>query len=70
MRPGPSAKALREACLFWRTHRHLAVPATYRGDDSGDPFLLRRWLSERRRNVTRLTTQQINALEALDMRWY
>ncbi|MFB7600578.1 Helicase associated domain protein [Streptomyces sp. NPDC056160] len=62
-------KGLREAYLFWRTHQHLAVPATYRGDDQGDPLLLRRWLSERRRGVARLTTQQINALQALDMRW-
>ncbi|MCX4673557.1 hypothetical protein OG453_44175 [Streptomyces sp. NBC_01381] len=46
----------------------LAVPAAYRGDVN-DPLFLRRWLSERRRNVTRLTTGQINALEALDMRW-
>ncbi|MGN5376939.1 helicase associated domain-containing protein [Streptomyces lasalocidi] len=53
-------KGLREAYLFWRTHQHLAVPATYRGDDGDDPLLLRRWLSERRRNVTRLTTGQIN----------
>ncbi|MGW2864516.1 Helicase associated domain protein [Streptomyces sp. NPDC001205] len=62
-------KGLREAYLFWRAHHHLAVPATYRGDDANDPLLLGRWLSERRRNVTRLTTGQINALEALDMRW-
>ncbi|GHE14578.1 Helicase associated domain protein [Streptomyces alanosinicus] len=62
-------KGLREAYLFWRTHQHLAVPSTYRGDDGDDPLLLRRWLSERRRSVTRLTTQQINALQALDMRW-
>ncbi|UQA97567.1 helicase associated domain-containing protein [Streptomyces halobius] len=62
-------KGLREAYLFRRAHQHLAVPATYRGNDQGDPLHLRRWLSERRRNVTRLTTQQINALQALDMRW-
>ncbi|MFE3526621.1 hypothetical protein ACFXOD_34485 [Streptomyces sp. NPDC059161] len=62
-------KGLREAYLFWRVHHHLAVPAAYRGDDANHPLLLRRWLSERRRNVTRLITGQINALEALDMRW-
>ncbi|MEU5439063.1 Helicase associated domain protein [Streptomyces sp. NPDC020719] len=62
-------KGLREAYLFWRTHQHLAVPTGYRGDDGQDPFLLRRWLLERRHNVTRLTVQQINALEAMDMRW-
>ncbi|WP_179084410.1 DEAD/DEAH box helicase [Streptomyces rectiverticillatus] len=62
-------KGLREAYLFRRARQHLAVPATYRGNDQGDPLLLRRWLSERRRNVTRLTTQQIDALQALDMRW-
>ncbi|MFE0938474.1 helicase associated domain-containing protein, partial [Streptomyces mutabilis] len=62
-------KGLREAYLFWRTHQHLAVPAAYRGNDQGAPLLLRRWLSERRRNVTQLTTPQINALQALDMRW-
>ncbi|MDI3409485.1 DEAD/DEAH box helicase, partial [Streptomyces cavernicola] len=62
-------KGLREAYLFWRTHHHLAVPATYRGDDPSDPLLLRRWLSERRRGIARLTTQEINALQALDMRW-
>ncbi|WP_162689109.1 hypothetical protein [Streptomyces sp. ICC1] len=55
--------------MFWRTHHHLAVPATYRGGDAGDPLLLRRWLSERRRDPARLTLQQINALEVLDMRW-
>ncbi|MFD7168447.1 DEAD/DEAH box helicase [Streptomyces violascens] len=62
-------RGLREAYLFWRIHRHLAVPAAYRGDDGDDPLLLRRWLSERRRNPARLTPQQISALEALDMRW-
>jgi superfamily II DNA or RNA helicase len=62
-------KGLREAYLFWRTHQHLVVPTIYRGDDPNDPLLLRRWLAERRRNVTQLTTEQINALQALDMRW-
>ncbi|MEV8529401.1 hypothetical protein AB0451_35560 [Streptomyces sp. NPDC052000] len=49
--------------------RGTTVAGRYRGDDVNDPLFLRRWLSERRRNVTRLTTGQINALEALDMRW-
>ncbi|WP_330328279.1 Helicase associated domain protein (plasmid) [Streptomyces sp. NBC_00536] len=62
-------RGLREAYLFWRTHQHLAVPTAYRGDDAGDPLLLRRWLCERRRDPARLTLRQINALEALDMRW-
>jgi hypothetical protein len=62
-------KGLREAYLYRRTHQHLAVPATYRGDDDNDPLMLCRWLSERHRNPARLTRKQPDALQALDMRW-
>jgi hypothetical protein len=31
--------------------------------------MLCRWLSERHRNPARLTREQLDALQALDMRW-
>ncbi|MFI5756814.1 Helicase associated domain protein [Streptomyces sp. NPDC051569] len=62
------AKGLRAARAFWRRHQHLNVPFEYVCRD-GHPIALGKWIADKRSNPQRLTREQLDALEALDMRW-
>lgn len=63
------ARGLRAARTFWRAHQHLDVPYTHICRQDGIDFPLGRWISEKRRDPRPLTREQLDALEALDMRW-
>ncbi|MET8205884.1 Helicase associated domain protein [Streptomyces sp. NPDC005373] len=63
------ARGLRAARTFWRSHQHLNVPRTYPCTVDGYPLDLGRWIRERRHNPSQLTREQLDALQALDMRW-
>ncbi|MFJ8313107.1 MULTISPECIES: helicase associated domain-containing protein [unclassified Streptomyces] len=63
------ARGLRAARAFWLQHQHLNVPRTYTCDLDGTDFHLGRWIAERRHHPARLTREQLDALQALDMRW-
>ncbi|MFC4469275.1 Helicase associated domain protein [Streptomyces xiangluensis] len=62
-------RGLRAARTFWRSHQHLNVPRSYPCTVDGYSLDLGRWIRERRRDPTQLTREQLDALEALDMRW-
>ncbi|MEU5520634.1 helicase associated domain-containing protein [Streptomyces sp. NPDC047860] len=63
-------RRLRAARTFWRSHQHLNVPRTYPCTIDGYPLDLGRWIRERHRNKPpSLTREQLDALQALDMRW-
>ncbi|MFJ2561238.1 MULTISPECIES: helicase associated domain-containing protein [unclassified Streptomyces] len=63
------AHGLRHAHAYWRTHQHLNVPYDHVVWDRGSSFRLGEWLSDKRRRPYRLSREQLDALEALDMRW-
>jgi superfamily II DNA or RNA helicase len=63
------AHGLRYAHTYWRTHQHLNVPYDEVVWDHGRAFRLGEWLSDKRLRPFRLTREQLDALEALDMRW-
>ncbi|WTA49488.1 Helicase associated domain protein [Kitasatospora purpeofusca] len=63
------ARGLRAARTFRRNHQHLDVPSWYRCALDGTDFQLGRWISERRRDPGALSREQLDALEALNMRW-
>ena len=54
------------AAAYAREHGHLHPPPAYRTDDN---FSLGRWLADRRRGHTRLTSEQRTQLDALDKTW-
>ena len=56
------------ARAFWEANGHLRVPRSFVAEDG---FPLERWITLRRhaRNRGRLTTERINALDALGMVW-
>ncbi|MGW3841102.1 helicase associated domain-containing protein [Streptomyces sp. NPDC005075] len=60
---------MRAARTFWRAHQHLDVPFTYACHQDGSRFLLGRWIADKRRAPGALTREQLDALQALDMRW-
>ncbi|MGW3108348.1 Helicase associated domain protein [Streptomyces sp. NPDC001100] len=62
------ARGLQAAYAYRRRHHHLDVPSTYICED-GPQFGLGRWLAEKRRAPQTLSREQLDALEALDMRW-
>ncbi|MFD5975047.1 Helicase associated domain protein [Streptomyces bacillaris] len=62
------ARGLQAAYAYRRRHHHLDVPHSYTCED--DPaFALGRWIAEKRRAPQTLSRDQLDALEALDMRW-
>lgn len=63
------ARGLRAARSFWREYQHLDVPSWYRCAVDGAEFQLGRWIADRRRDPGALSREQLDALEALDMRW-
>ncbi|MFD4652313.1 Helicase associated domain protein [Streptomyces sp. NPDC058441] len=63
------ALGLRAARTFWRQNQHLDVPRHHISHQDGAPFHLGDWIDERRHNPAQLTDEQIEALQALDMRW-
>lgn len=62
------ARGLQAAYTYRRRHHHLDVPYNYICED-GPEFGLGRWLAEKRRAPQTLSREQLDALEALDMRW-
>jgi hypothetical protein len=62
------ARGLQAAYAYRRRHHHLDVPYNYTCED-GPEFGLERWLAEKRRAPQTLSREQLDALEALDMRW-
>ncbi|WP_405626648.1 helicase associated domain-containing protein [Streptomyces sp. NBC_01396] len=62
------ARGLQAAYAYRRRHHHLDVPHSYTCED-GPAFALGRWIAEKRRAPQNLTREQLDALEALDMRW-
>ncbi|MER5981115.1 helicase associated domain-containing protein [Streptomyces sp. NPDC001857] len=62
------ARGLQAAYAYRRRHHHLDVPYDYTCED-GPAFALGRWIAEKRRAPQTLTREQLDALEALDMRW-
>lgn len=62
------ARGLRAAYAYRRRHHHLDVPHSYTCED-GPAFALGRWIAEKRRAPQSLSREQLDALEALDMRW-
>ncbi|GHE71554.1 helicase [Streptomyces capitiformicae] len=62
------ARGLQAAYAYRRRHHHLDVPYNYTCAD-GPAFALGRWLAEKRRVPQTLSREQLDALEALDMRW-
>ncbi|MFJ8086303.1 Helicase associated domain protein [Streptomyces sp. NPDC096205] len=62
------ARGLRAAYTYRRRHHHLDVPHNYTCQD-GPAFALGRWIAEKRRAPQTLSREQLDALEALDMRW-
>ncbi|MGW2722372.1 Helicase associated domain protein [Streptomyces sp. NPDC001492] len=63
------AHGLRYAHAFWRANQHLNVPYKHVIWDRGRSFRLGEWLSDKRLRPYHLTREQLDALEALDMRW-
>ncbi|MEU6495784.1 Helicase associated domain protein [Streptomyces sp. NPDC046984] len=63
------ARGLRHAHAYWRAHQHLNVPFKHVVWDRGRSFRLGEWVSDKRLRPYRLTREQLDALEALDMRW-
>ncbi|WP_239771552.1 helicase associated domain-containing protein [Streptomyces sp. CL12-4] len=63
------ARGLRAARTFWRNHQHLNVPSNFVQAGNDYSVDLGRWIRERRRNPAQLTREQLDALQALDMRW-
>lgn len=63
------ARGVRAARTFWRFHQHLNVPRSYPCTVDDIAIDLGRWIRERRRNTAQLTREQLDALQALDMRW-
>lgn len=63
------ARGLRAARTFWRSHQHLNVPRTHECTADGHSLDLGRWIREKRRDPAQLTREQLDALQALDMRW-
>ncbi|MEV6594753.1 DEAD/DEAH box helicase [Streptomyces acidicola] len=63
------ARGLRHAHAYWRAHQHLSVPYDHVVWDRGRSFHLGEWISDKRLRPYRLTREQLDALEALDMRW-
>ncbi len=63
------ARGLRAARIFWRSHQHLNVPRSHPCTVDGYSLDLGRWIRERRRAPAQLTREQLDALQALDMRW-
>ncbi|MFC4469326.1 Helicase associated domain protein [Streptomyces xiangluensis] len=63
------AHGLRHAHAYWRAHQHLNVPYDHVVWDRGRSFRLGEWISDKRLRPYRLTREQLDALEALDMRW-
>ncbi|MET9104764.1 Helicase associated domain protein [Streptomyces antibioticus] len=62
------ARGLQAAYSYRRRHHHLDVPYGYTCED-GPAFGLGRWIAEKRRAPQTLSREQLDALEALDMRW-
>ncbi|WP_225988471.1 helicase associated domain-containing protein [Streptomyces lincolnensis] len=62
------ARGLQAAYAYHRRHHHLDVPYNYTCEDAA-AFALGRWLAEKRRFPQALSREQLDALEALDMRW-
>ncbi|MEU3862669.1 Helicase associated domain protein [Streptomyces sp. NPDC028722] len=62
-------RGLRHAHAYWRAYQHLDVPYNHTVCDRGDFFRLGEWISDKRLRPYRLTREQLDALEALDMRW-
>ncbi|MET8861174.1 Helicase associated domain protein, partial [Streptomyces sp. NPDC004579] len=62
------ARGLRAAYAYRRHHHHLDIPYSHICEDPPG-FALGRWIAEKRRAPHRLTREQLDALEALDMRW-
>ncbi|MDX2766258.1 helicase associated domain-containing protein, partial [Streptomyces europaeiscabiei] len=62
------ARGLQAAYAYRRRHHHLDVPYNYTCEDAA-AFALGRWLAEKRRFPQALSREQLDALEALDMRW-
>ena len=60
------ARGLKAAYAYRCRHHHLDVPYNYTCEDG---FALGRWLAEKRRFPQALSREQLDALEALDMRW-
>ncbi|GAA0684000.1 Helicase associated domain protein [Streptomyces thermocarboxydus] len=60
------ARGLKAAYAYRCRHQHLDVPYNYTCEDG---FALGRWLAEKRRFPQALSREQLDALEALDMRW-
>jgi len=63
------ARGLRYAHDFWRAHQHLSVPYNHVVRDRGRSFRLGEWVSDKRLRPYHLSREQLDALEALDMRW-
>ncbi|MGV9843402.1 Helicase associated domain protein [Streptomyces fungicidicus] len=63
------AHGLRHAHAYWRAHQHLNVPYDHVVWDRGSSFRLGEWVSDKRLRPYRLSREQLDALEALDMRW-
>ncbi|MEV5910534.1 Helicase associated domain protein [Streptomyces chartreusis] len=63
------AHGLRYAHAYWRAHQHLNVPYNHVVWHRGKSFHLGEWVSDKRLRPYRLTREQLDALEALDMRW-
>ncbi|MFF7216828.1 Helicase associated domain protein [Streptomyces sp. NPDC008238] len=62
-------RGLRAARAYWRSYQHLNVPANYVAENRGSFFRLGEWIASKRRHPEHLTQAQLDALEALDMRW-
>lgn len=62
------ARGLQAAYAYRRRHHHLDVPHSYTCEVS-PAFALGRWIAEKRRAPQTLSREQLDALEALDMRW-
>ncbi|MFF3277335.1 Helicase associated domain protein [Streptomyces chrestomyceticus] len=63
------ARGLRHAHAYWRAHQNLDVPYDHVASDRGQFFRLGEWISDKRLRPWKLTREQLDALEALDMRW-
>ncbi|MEV7027879.1 helicase associated domain-containing protein, partial [Kitasatospora sp. NPDC093558] len=63
------AEGLRAARTFRREHQHLDVPYDYVAEQAGRRFRLGEWISRQRRDAAQLTRGQLDALQALHMRW-
>ncbi len=63
------SRGLRAARTFWRANQHLNVPYGHVCSQDGADFPLGRWISEKRRAPGSMSREQLDALEALDMRW-